>query len=234
MLGHGDRFCDFQGFTLSEENFQISENRRRISVLAQAARKLLKSSSRSPGVPCLLGSEWPASSQGFQLALNRGWDYKDESVLVPWDPSSQADLLWWCEEGRLEEGVSLVLHFPVLMCWSDASDQGWGASLGSENVSGLWSLEEALLSINARELLALEKGLLAFLPCVQGKSVAIFTDNMTALEFRRRQGGTSSPLFNVIAQRILRWAEVQEIRLFPDMFKGKRMLWRTPFPDLIR
>ena len=120
------------------------------------------------------------------------------------------------------------------MCWSDASDQGWGAPLGSENVSGLWSLEEALLSINARELLAIEKGLLAFLPCVQGKSVAIFTDNMTALEFRRRQGGTSSPLFNVIAQRILRWAEVQEIRLFPDMFKGKRMLWRTPFPDLIR
>ena len=40
--------------------------------------------------------------------------------------------------------------------------------------SGLWSVEGLLLSINVRELLVVEKGLLAFCQIVQGHSVAVF------------------------------------------------------------
>ena len=47
--------------------------------------------------------------------------------------------------------------------WSDSSDVGWGAHLGEDVASGLWSLEEAELSINARELLAVEFSLRFFL-----------------------------------------------------------------------
>ena len=102
--------------------------------------------------------------RSLQLALRSGWDFVDESVLVAWDDSCQTDLLWWYDEDRLTDGVSLESHLPELMFWSDASDQGWGATMSEHCRSGLWSEEEARLSINVRELLTVEKGLRAFLP----------------------------------------------------------------------
>ena len=34
---------------------------------------------------------------------------------------------WWAQEDRLQAGISLSSILPVLMSWSDSSDQGWGA-----------------------------------------------------------------------------------------------------------
>ena len=56
--------------------------------------------------------------------------------------------------------------------WSDASDLGWGAHLGDDVVSGRWSPQDADLSINARELLAVERGLHHFAPQVVNSTVA--------------------------------------------------------------
>ena len=113
----------------------------------------------------------------------------NEEALVSWDDSSREDLLWWSTEGRFEEGVSLVSRLPDQMFWSDASDQGWGAVLSDQYASGIWSEEEALLSINMRELLAVERGLLSFQDCVRGCVVAVFCDNTTAVSYLRCQGG---------------------------------------------
>ena len=160
--------------------------------------------------------------RALQLALRRGWNFLDESVLVPWDEPSREDLLWWCAEGLLERGISLDVSFPDRMLWSDASDQGWGATLVDQFASGVWSLEESCLSINARELLAVEKGLLAFQESLRGQTIAVFADNTTALAYLRRQGGTFSPLLNQIAQRVLRWVESQQMVLLPQFVQGKR------------
>ena len=70
--------------------------------------------------------------------------------------------------------------------------------------SGLWSEEEARLSINVRELLVVEKGLQAFLPLLKGHSVAVFCDNTTMISYLRHQGGILSPTLNAIAQHFLR------------------------------
>ena len=48
--------------------------------------------------------------RALQLALKRDWNFQDDSVLVPWDALSRYDLLWWCDEGRLEEGVCLLVQ----------------------------------------------------------------------------------------------------------------------------
>ena len=159
--------------------------------------------------------------RSLQLALRSGWDFVDESVLVAWYDSCQANLLWWYDEDRLTDGVFLDSHLPELMFWSDASDQVWGATMSDHFHSGLWSEEEARLSISVRELLAVEKGLRAFLPLLRGYSVAVFCDNTTAISYLRHQGGTLSPTLNPIAQRLLRWVEAQEILLFPQFVMGK-------------
>ena len=124
--------------------------------------------------------------QSLQLVLRRAWDHCDQSILVNWTPEIRLDLEWWLTLSRLEEGIS------QLDMWSDASDVGWGAHLGEEVASGPWSLEEAELSINVRELLAVEYGLQYFAPQISNSTVALFADSSTAVAYLRNQGGTRS------------------------------------------
>ena len=77
----------------------------------------------------------------------------------------------------MELGISLDQVSPQLDLWSDASDMGWRAHLGQEVTSGRWSPEELAMSINARELLAIERALLFFAPQIRNSSVAVFADN---------------------------------------------------------
>ena len=113
-------------------------------------------------------------------------------------------------------GVSLRQISPDLDFWSDASDVGWGAHLGSLTASGLWSLEQSTLSINARELLAVREGLLHFQSSLVGRNVSVFCDNSTAVSYLRKEGGTRSPFLNTLTQGILRWAESLSILLLPQ------------------
>ena len=137
-------------------------------------------------------------------------------------PSGHCEFLeWWLDRSRSEKGISLSQVSPDLEFWSDASDVGWGAHLGDSVVSGLWSPQEADLSINVRELLAVEKGLHHFAPQLVDSTVAVFVDNSTAIAYLRNQGGTRSPLLNSIAQSILRWSELIPVSLAPQFIKGK-------------
>ena len=158
--------------------------------------------------------------RALQSALKRNWDFRDDSVLVPWDSPSREDLLWWCAEGCLEEGVCLVVRSPDHMFWSDTSDHGWGAAVADQVASRLWSEGEELLSINHRELLAVERGLSKLRSVLRGRVVVMFLADTTAVAYLRHQGGTLSPTLNEVAQRILCWAEQEEISL-PQFVPGK-------------
>ena len=63
--------------------------------------------------------------------------------------------------------------------------------MDKEVISGHWSPEEASLSINARELLAVERGLLYFQTQVSESTVSVFTVNSTAVACLRKAGGHS-------------------------------------------
>ena len=153
--------------------------------------------------------------RALQLALKRSWNFRDDLVLFPWDSPSRDDLLWWCGEGCLEEGVSLAVHSPNLMFWSDASDQIWGTTVADQCPSGRWLEGESLLSVNHRELLAVQRGLRALQDLLFGKVVAVFSDNTTAVSYLRCQWGTFSPVFSEVSQQILRWAELKGISIRP-------------------
>ena len=157
----------------------------------------------------------------FQFLLHRHWDRRDPDALIRWSPEIERDLLWWLDRGHLELGVSLVLVSPQLDLWSDASDVGWGAHLGGQVASSLWSQAEAQDSINQRELLAVFYALQHFLPLVRNTSVAVFSDNTTALAYLRNQGGTRSAALNRTAQDLLRWSELHSVRLLPQFIMGR-------------
>ena len=135
--------------------------------------------------------------RSLQFCLNRSWDFSDQSLLIRWNADSQVDLQWWLDQPLLESGISLNQISPQLELWSDTSDVGWGAHLGGELTSGLWSLSEQALSINTRELLAVERALLFFAPQVQGSVIALFADNSTAIAYSEFHCPTDSPVGGV-------------------------------------
>ena len=159
--------------------------------------------------------------RSLQLALRRQWDHVDQSQMVKWSQEVHRDLAWWLDRDRLELGISLEQVSPQLELWSDASDVGWGDHLDEQVASGLWAPEDAELSINVRELLAIERALPWFAPHLVGSSLAIFADNSTAISYLRNQGRTHSSLLNSIAQRILRWAERLPVVISPQFIMGK-------------
>ena len=130
------------------------------------------------------------------------------------------DLQWWLHLPRLFLGVSLCQVSPDLHFWSDASDVGWGAHLDRQITSGLWDAQQAVLSINARELLDVRLGLYQSRSSLQGRTVAVFCDNTTAVAYLRKVGGTRSPLLHTLAPEILRWTESLSIRLAPQFLPG--------------
>ena len=156
----------------------------------------------------------------LQLCLKGQWDFLDDQFQVSWSPLCREDLLWWSSQVQLREGVSLSLPAPDISFFSDASDVGWGALVGEHHASGLWLPHQKALSINMRELLAVQLGLQAFEHLIVGMSVALFCDNTTTVAYLRRSGGTFSSALNSTAREVLLWAESRRIRLLPQFIMG--------------
>ena len=156
----------------------------------------------------------------LQLCLKDQWDFLDDQFQVSWSPLCREDLLWWSRVVQLREGVSLSLPALDISFFSDASDVGWGAIVGEHHASGLWLPHQKALSINMRELLAVQLGLQAFELLLVGMSVALFCDNTTTVAYLRRSGGTFSSTLNATAREILLWAENRRIRLLPQFIMG--------------
>ena len=66
----------------------------------------------------------------------------------------------------------------------------------------------------------MRNGLLHFQSFLSGATVSVFCDNVTAVAYLRKEGGTRSPALNTIAQGILCWAESLQIRLAPHFIPG--------------
>ena len=123
--------------------------------------------------------------RSLQIRLRSRWDFRDELLRIPWDPLCQEDFLWWSWAIQHREGVDLSLPVPDLSFYSDASDIGWGAITGENQVSGVWTPSQWELSINLREMMAVQKGLLEFSSLLRGKTIALFCDNVTTVAYLR-------------------------------------------------
>ena len=156
----------------------------------------------------------------LQIRLSSSWDFRDELLRVPWDPLCQEYLLWWSWAIQQRVGVVLSLLVPDLSFYSDASDVGWGAIVGENQVSGVWTPSQRELSINLRETMAVQKGLLEFSCLLRGKTITLFCDNVTIVAYLRRSGGTRSQILFLEARGILLWVESMEITLLPQFFQG--------------
>ena len=156
----------------------------------------------------------------LQLRLLALWDFRDDHAKISWTADCKRDLLWWSEAVQTAKGRSLHLPVPDLSFYSDASDIGWGALIGDHQASGRWNQQEISLSINMREMLAVQLGLREFQHILQGKTVALFCDNVTTVAYLRKQGGTVSRQLFLKAREIIVWTENHQVVLLPQFIAG--------------
>ena len=162
----------YLGVVIDAKTFRASPSQERISKLLSTAAEFQSSASPPAslwllllGVLSLLAHLVPGGRlrmRSLQICLHRSWDRQDLEASVSASVECLRDLQWWLHLPRLSLGVSLCQVSPDLHFWSDASDVGWGAHLDRQIASGLWDSQQAALSINARELLAIKLGLLQF------------------------------------------------------------------------
>ena len=87
----------------------------------------------------LLVKWWMLRMRSLQLRLRSKWNFRDDYLRIPWDPLCQEDLLWWSWAIQQRQGGDLSLPVLDLSFYSDASDGGWGAIMGEQQVSGVWT-----------------------------------------------------------------------------------------------
>ena len=199
LFGNQDRLADFPGFGDSLEDRKVLLNCRRIFLLIGAVCEVLEGLAGPPRLSVAPCSERPASNESFTIGSKSRLGLSGRGYPGSLESSFSGRPWWWCTEGRLEEGISLALCSPDQMFWSDASNLGWGATVADQFASVVWLEGEVSLSINHRELLAVERGLRAPCACLEGRVVAVSSDNMTAVAYLRRQGWTLSPTLDAVA-----------------------------------
>ena len=141
--------------------------------------------------------------RSLQIRLRSRWDFQAELLRIPWDLRCQEDLLWWSWATQQREGINLSLPVPDLSFYSDEFDIGWGAIVGVQQVSGVWTPSQRELSINLREMMAVQEGLLEFSSLLRGNTIALFCDNVTTVAYLRRSGDTRSQVLFLKAREIL-------------------------------
>ena len=131
-------------------------------------------------------------------------------------------LLRWWTRPHLLEGVPLRPPHPTQEVCSDASKEGWGATLGEMRTCGTWNNSYRTWHINALELEAIRLTLLQFSKHLANTTVRLYCDNTTAVSYLRNEGGTYSPHLNLITEAILSWCDQFHTTVIPVHLPGSR------------
>ena len=134
---------------------------------------------------------------------------------------ARKELLWWKENLTLCNGRSLISSPPQIIISSDASLQGWGASCHGLTTGGPWSMEERKFHINVLELKAAKLAIMSFtLKERDAISVHIRMDNMTALSYLMKMGGTKNQELTAISKEIWQYLLKRKITITAEYLPG--------------
>lgn len=135
------------------------------------------------------------------------------SILVPISSHILPHLRWWQKEENVNCGLGFPPRAPQVTILTDASNKGWGASLGPRQTAGVWDKFFKSQHINILELQAVINALRHFQTEVRNRAVLIRTDNTTVVSYINRQGGTRSPQLCLLTWDLNLWLIENETTL---------------------
>lgn len=209
------------GYIWNSENMTLSLPSEKLSKTKVFAKTLLNKSPSVRQVSAFLGllvshrnafPQAPLYYRGLQfcmiksMKLGSSWD-----DLIVLDSNAIKDLEWWLYSSSFPP-AKLLVSKPDLTLSTDASNSGWGGVLSSGSVaSGTWSREDATLHINVLELKAIYLSISHFNSELKNSSVSILSDNMSAVTYVNKFGGTHSVQMCNLAVNIWKFCLQNEI-----------------------
>jgi hypothetical protein len=144
------------------------------------------------------------------LNTKESWARTDTVTLTD---LNRQDLAWWLEAIKNFEGSPPITTDPTWIMTTDASGTGWGATLHrypltlDEDIlyraQGMWAVEVAEESSNAREMETINMGLQAFRQQIRKSRIQVRSDNTTTVCYLNKLGGRVVDLY----ERSLRTVE---------------------------
>ena len=115
---------------------------------------------------------------------------------------------------------------------------GLGSLFGGHNywgditTGGTWSAQEMMHHINYLELLAAFLAVQCFLKTENNMTILLKLDNVTAVTFINRMGGTHSKLLCQLALALWEWCIQRNLFLVAEHLRVSRMFWQTTNPGI--
>ena len=164
------------------------------------------------------------------LELSVAGNYSSEIRL---SEGVKTELQWLVQILHLNNGRSVISYSPQLIIASDASLEGWVAFCQGHKTGGHWTLSEKKNHINILELRAAKYAILTFTHLYPtAKIIHIKMDNIVALSYLMKIGGTRNQLLVQISKEIWEYLLDKEITitakyLLGALNKGADMQSRT-------
>jgi len=149
--------------------------------------------------------------------LKRGLVYETQLEV---NHNMETDLIWCIEAGKYNGRPLQITHWDLTI-ETDASKSGWGAFCQGVTTGGPWIPLEKQRHINYLELFAAFLALKSFLSNRRKMSILLRMDNVTAIAFLNRMGGTHSQELSDLAVIIWQWCLEREIIIHAEHLPGK-------------
>ena len=231
-----EEFCkgaQFLGFQVDARQMKFSLPEGKIQDIAQVCQGILAQGRLSIRQLSRLLGKLNAVSQAVlsapiryrqlqQLKIQSLKRSRSFDTLVTLDQRAVEELLWWKDQLRNWNGRDIVPPPPDMVIETDASNIGWGAVCRGVRTGGPWSQQEQAQHINVLELTAASLAVKTFArdnPKDQ-MHIHLRMDNVSALTYVSRMGGTRSPELMRVACSLWDWCLQRGITLSASHLPG--------------
>ena len=222
VFGHGDKLIDMTITFPQEKKDQIvkpcQDLLRKSSVSIQELIQLIGrlGSTTIAVLPAPL--QYRAMQRQQILELSVAENYSSEIKL---SDEVKTELQWYVQNLHLDNGRSAISYPPQLLIASDASLEGWGAFCLGHKTGGQWTLSDKKDHINIVELRAAKYAILTFTRLYPtAKTIHIKIDNIVALSYLVKMGGTRNQLFLQISKEIWKYLLDKGITITAEYLPG--------------
>ena len=129
------------------------------------------------------------------------------------------EIAWW--KKNIFKAFKPIRYPKIsIIIYTDASLEGWGASMGNVSTGGAWLPDEKLMHINVLELKAILLALKSFVK-TSHKHIKIMSDNTTAIHCINKMGTSHSMECHHEVLKIWEWAIIHKNYLSAAHIPGK-------------
>ena len=146
---------------------------------------------------------------------------RSSAAVVQMTPAASQELQWWSRPGVFLQGCPLTRVAPHFTLQTDASTQGWGIVWQGEMWGGVWSSVDRSRHINVLELRVISLACLKFRARFRGRHVHFKIDNITAVAYINKQGGTHSLMMMEEARSLFRILQRFQIQVSASHIAGE-------------